>query len=71
MNKLSLCRLCGHEAITTISTNGSFQVYCSNDNCILNDLVMCDKHTEQEAIDEWNKICKYPNYKAFYTNEED
>lgn len=54
MNDLKTCPFCGSDAVVTYAYDRGYQVYCENENCILNDLVMYDKETEQEAIEAWN-----------------
>lgn len=54
MNALKPCPFCGSEAVMTYSKNG-FQVFCDNDECILNSLEMIDKTTEHEAAEAWNR----------------
>lgn len=52
--KLKPCPFCESEAVMTYSKKG-FQVFCDNDDCILNSLEMIDKTTEQEAAEAWNR----------------
>ena len=60
MNQLKSCPFCGSDAVMTYSNKG-FQVYCSNDDCLLNNLEMYDKKTEQEAADTWNSRAEIEN----------
>ena len=50
MAELKPYPFCGSEAVMTYSIKG-FQVFCDNDDCILNSLEMFDKTTEQEAVE--------------------
>ena len=52
--ELKPCQFCGGEAVMTYSIKG-FQIFCDNENCILNTLEMYDKITEDEAVEAWNR----------------
>lgn len=56
MGKLKSCQVCGSQGVVTYNTIYGFQVYCSNDDCILNQLIMKEMETEEQAIQAWNKI---------------
>lgn len=58
MAELKPCPFCGGEAVMTYSKKG-FQVFCDNDDCILNLLEMIDKTTEHEATEAWNKRTQF------------
>ena len=56
MNReLKPCPFCGSEAVETYNMSYLFQIYCSNDECILNELIMTGMQTEEEAAEVWNK----------------
>lgn len=56
MAKLKPCPFCGSEAVITYSYSiKGFQVFCDNDDCILNSLEMFDKTTEHKAAEAWNR----------------
>lgn len=54
--KLKPCPFCGEEAIVTYNGSFGFQVYCSE--CFMNQIVIYDKKTEEDAIKTWNKRSK-------------
>lgn len=55
MNELKPCPFCGSEAIETFNTEFGQQIYCSNDECILNELLV-----ENMTIEKWNTRAKLP-----------
>ena len=56
--ELKPCPFCGGEAIITYSKIGFHQVYCSNEDCIANELKMYNSNTEDEAVKIWNRIAE-------------
>ena len=58
-NKLKPCPFCGGEAVMTYSNKG-FQIFCDNEDCILNALEMYNKNTEDEAVEAWNNRVNCP-----------
>ena len=55
--ELKPCRFCESKAVITHSNKG-FQIFCENEDCILNDLKMYNSNTEDEAIKIWNRIAE-------------
>ena len=55
---LKLCPFCGCEAQTEFNVVFGFQVICTNEDCFMNEALMHDKKTEQEAIETWNRRAK-------------
>ena len=55
MEKLKPCPFCGSEANTTFNTILGYQVFCTNEDCFMNETMMNDMVTEQAAITEWNR----------------
>ena len=53
--ELKPCPFCGEDAIKTYNTVYGFQVYCSNVECILNDLLMVGMDTEEDSFNAWNQ----------------
>lgn len=49
MEKLKPCPFCGSEAVETYNTEYGMQIYCSNDECILNELLVFNMSTKK-----WN-----------------
>lgn len=54
MAELKPCPFCGEEAIVSWNTVYGFCPWCSNPNCILNDLVH-GYDTEKKATKAWNR----------------
>lgn len=53
--KLKPCPFCGSDAETTFNTLFGFQVYCTNDDCLLNELLSQGFDDEKKMIDKWNR----------------
>lgn len=49
MNKLKPCPFCGNEAVETYNTDFGFQIFCSNDACFMNELLV-----DGMTADKWN-----------------
>jgi len=50
------CPFCGEYLMTACNTKFGWQVYCSNDDCFMNEIICTTGwETEQDAIQAWNK----------------
>lgn len=49
MVELKPCPFCGGEAVETYNTDYGMQIYCSNDECVLNELLVSNMSAEK-----WN-----------------
>lgn len=55
MTELKPCPFCGGEALTTYNTKFGFQVFCSNEKCFMNTIIMTSFDTEEQVIEAWNR----------------
>ena len=66
MNELKPCPFCGSEAAISYNTRYNWQVFCTNNNCFMNEALFAQVfHTEEEAEKAWNKrtiVTKYDKY---------
>ena len=54
-DELKPCPFCGEDADKTYNSVHGFQVYCSNVECILNELLMVGMDTEEDSFNAWNQ----------------
>ena len=55
MEKLKPCPFCGSEAETEFNVVFGYQAICTNEDCFMNETLMHDMATEQDAIETWNR----------------
>lgn len=54
MTELKPCPFCGENGSVTFNTVNGFVPFCTNDNCLLNELDI-GFDTEGEAVEAWNR----------------
>ena len=52
--KLKKCPFCNEIAMTVYNTKFGHQVFCTNDDCFMNEIIMIGFDTEEDAITAWN-----------------
>ena len=53
-NELKPCPFCGSDGATTFNTSFGYQVFCTNNDCILNELLSNGFDDKTEIIKKWN-----------------
>lgn len=58
MDELMPCPFCGSTATITYNSLYGFQIYCDNEDCFMNEILITSNiEDEKEAINAWNRRC--------------